>query len=474
MGRGAEIQEAVGRVARVIGYLPEGWMQVYVEARNVGALQRLDGLSDYVVAEPWSKVGRHTGRRVLTERARAQSPDLLLEIYAVPGADMGKLRRDLETIRGVANIAEFGPGGLQIKAHYSAVPQIARIDEIRWMDETAEYGLLNAKNSPTVQVGSLEEGLQIRAYDDAGVDGGGIDTNGDNQRINNGTDAVPPQIVGIIDNGVSLDTPNFAQTATQVTDLSHPIGAAHRKVHFYNSSRGDNQTCDAILSGSGTHGSVTAGVIAAYPSQFGVFATRTKNGLGGAGVPRNSNLDGVARGVRIIVTDAQNSANCNINSLVERGGALDPGRLVERLNEYICPRTGGTGACSGIVGGANEVHLAITPFGLPDNFSTTQFLPSNGTYPEAAVDLDRFLYNNRDFMIVSAVGNSGGTIGSNRLELAVDVVPDLYNGTALDDCAPQPCLPSPPRPVHRPAGDRQERRRGRRQPIGLRHFLRHP
>src|SRR6185436_11333829 len=163
----------------------------------------------------------------------------------------------------------------------------------------------------------------------------------------------------------------------------------------------------------------------------GAFATRS--GIGEGDQPRNANLDGVAKGARIIVSDVAGRPLCTINSLIERGGNVDPASLSARLNELICPKTGGTGTCSGIVGGATEAHLAVTPFGAPDNFSTVQFLASNGTYPQQAADIDTFLYNNRDFMVFAPVGNNGGLFGTGRVGLMLVVIPDLFNGTAADE-----------------------------------------
>jgi len=170
--------------------------------------------------------------------------------------------------------------------------------------------------------------------------------------------------------------------------------------------------------------------------------------VGGPGQVRRANLDGVARGARIIVTDIASRGRCVTNALVEKGGNVDPGSLAVRLNELICANTStppSTGACANVVGGGNEVHLAITPFGAPDNFQTIQFLPSNGTYPTPALDIDRFLYNNRDMMVVAPVGNNGANIGSSG-------------------CASSPTCSTARRPMMtRTSRDRSRSRRHRRR-----------
>ncbi|HXH28635.1 MAG TPA: thrombospondin type 3 repeat-containing protein [Candidatus Polarisedimenticolia bacterium] len=296
-------------------------------------------------------------------------------------------------------------------------------------------------------MGASTDGRQIRPFDDAGVDGGGIDTNADGQRINDGSDTVPPQIVDVLDNGISVDTPSFSQTATQTVTLTNPIGPKHRKVQSIMATADPStSTCDGQLSGAGTHGNVVASTIAAYPTQLGFFLT--KAGIGGPANSRQLNMDGVARGARIIMQDAQTSDQCTVNSIVERGGSVSPGNLLARLREVICPMSGGTGSCSGITGGADQVHLAVFPFGAPSNFSTTQFLITNGTYPQESADIDTFLNNNRDFMVFAPVGNNGLILGSNRVALANKIIPDLFNGTTADE---DPNFPAQPIQVAPPS-----------------------
>src|SRR4029453_11967968 len=104
-----------------------------------------------------------------------------------------------------------------------------------------------------------------------------------------------------------------------------------------------------------------------------------RSGIGAATEPRNENLDGVARGARVLLEDAATPAVCTINELVEKGGNVSPGILADRLNLAICPNAAGNvGACTGIVGGGTETHIAVLPFGAPSNCSTNQFTLTNG------------------------------------------------------------------------------------------------
>src|SRR6185503_3217105 len=156
---------------------------------------------------------------------------LVVEFFR--GANAAQAKADVERIAGHP-AAEYAIDGLsfQVEAHHSKVASLARLPWVQWIYEEPEYLLMDSETPTTAQVGNVKENLPFqRPYFDVGVDGGGIDTNADGRRLNNGTDLVPPQIVSITDNGISYDSVQFAQTATQTTTISNPIGPAHRKIH---------------------------------------------------------------------------------------------------------------------------------------------------------------------------------------------------------------------------------------------------
>jgi len=424
--------QSVSEGATILSVLPRRTLLVNVEPRNMHLLRQNTGIDRIRAMEPAMKIAHDLGARPVIEKGRASDPNLRVRVTLVPGVAVSEAARAIAAIPGVSDVIESPFGGrISLRAHHASIGAIARLDSVLAVDDDREMMLMNDENVPTIQAGSAEDANFIRPFDLAGVDGGGIDTNGDGRRINDGSDAVPPQIVTIVDNGISVDTPNFSQTATQVTTLPASIGPSHRKVHSIQNAGDTGISCDAQLSGGSTHGNIVAAVIAAYPSQLGFFASRS--GIGDATQPRNVNLDGIARGARILMEDVGTTTVCTINSLVERGGNVSPGPLPDRLNSAICPKTSGVGPCAGLTGGGAETHLAVLPFGAPSNFSTIQFQATDGTYPQEAADVDTFLYNNRDFMIFSPVGNNGGLVGNNRLGLALREIPDLFNGTALDD-----------------------------------------
>jgi hypothetical protein len=439
-----EAMRSLAEAATILAALPRATFLVNVEARNMHLLRQNPYIDKVRAMEPAMKIAADFGARPEIMKARASDPNIRANVTLVPGVSTSEAARAIAAIQGVSDVEESPFGGiLSLKIHHAAIDRLARRDDVLSIDTVRDVMLMNAENVPTVQAGSAEDANFIRPFDVMGVDGGGIDLDGNGERNNDGSvgNLVPPQIVTVIDNGISYDIPSFSQTATQTTIFpSRPIGRLHRKVHAIQNAGDSGTSCDSPLSGGSTHGNIVASVIAAYPSQFGVFATRS--GMGGPTQPRGENLDGVARGSRILMVDAAPTTNCNFNSLVERGGDLLPftgagNTLLDRMKLAICPTVdpndGGACDIAGVIGGGTETHLAVLPFGAPQDFSTFQFQASNGTYPQEAVDLDRFLYNNRDFMIMSPVGNNGGLVGNNRLGLALRVIPDLFNGTALDE-----------------------------------------
>ena len=426
------VMSSVSEIGTVISALPRRTLLVNVDAKNMHLLKQ-SGVIDRVRAmQPAEKLASDLGARPVIEKRRATDPNLRVWVSLVPGTSTSDLAKKISALPGVTEVTEAESAGyLHAKVHYASIDKLARMDNVLAIDDDREHMLFNDENVPTIQAGSAEDANFIRPFDNVGVDGGGIDSNADGERVNDGVDPVRPQLVTITDNGISIDTPNFSQTATQVTTITRPIGNLHRKIHAIQNVVDSGTSCDAPLSGASTHGHIVASAIAAYPSQFGVGATRAN--IGGPTQPRNENMDGIARGARIILQDAGTISQCTINSLVEHGGNVNPGLLIDRLN-------------AAITGGGLDGHLAVMAFGAPNNFSTLQFQASNGTYPAEANQVDTFLYNNRDYMVFIPVGNNGALVGTNRLALATRVIPDLFNGSALDENPnlPQPIQISPP------------------------------
>jgi hypothetical protein len=430
---------------RVHQYLAHQALLVHVPKDRVDAVAAHPAVRG---AMPWDamfRVEAEMGRRAYLERARSESDRLELVVEFFRGADRDRAHQDLKALSD-GEVVDWGIDGLsfQTRAHYTRVPQIARLEHVAMVREVPEFQLLNTEIPTIAMVGNLKENLPFqKPYHDVGVDGGGIDTSGDGQRINNGTDTVPPQIVAVTDNGLSVDSIQFSQTATQPTSIIAPVGPGHRKVHaLQNVADAGTNSCDGTLSGAGTHGNVVAGVIAGDGSALG--ARVSKHIYNSRPRVDNLQMDGLARGARILMQDAADVSRCTINDFVERGGNVLPGSLAARLQAAICPKSGGTGACSGLIGGAEEVHLHVMPFGTP-NFDLLLANPTDGTYTSEAREIDTFLVNNRDYMVFAPVGNQGTERGqrffSSFIGESKNNYPDLFNGTVNDDD------PNFPRPI---------------------------
>jgi Subtilase family/Thrombospondin type 3 repeat len=426
------IEQRLGEAGRIVGRLPE--RAYLVKTRGPQDLQRLASMAEVEAMAPYPpalKIDRMVGRVPLIEARRARSQVLQLTVAAWPGAgaeERAELRHRLEELAEPGGIADETGDGTLLLARIRAgrIGALADSDAAAAIQESLELMLYNAEAPSLIMTGSVEETLGARPYQDAGVDGGGIDTNGDGMRINDGTDTVPPQIVAVTDNGLSYDSAQFSQTATQPTTLLIPVGPRHRKVHAIQTVADNGLTCDAVLSGAGTHGNVVAGAIAGNPSQVGVFASKTV-GIRNPVIDRIP-MDGVARGARILMQDAASPSRCTINELIELGGNVTPGNLAARLQ---AARDGG-----------NNVHLHVMPFGTP-NFDTIVDNTQNGTYAIESSQLDTFLVNNRDYMIFVPVG-SQGTFPANIYKRQY---PDLFDGTTLDNDPNFPAHPQIPPPA---------------------------
>ena len=421
--------------------MPSRAFLVEVPQTAVNALGEAGLVESAMKWDAMLKVDPDLGRTPFIQRSRAQSDDLRVIVKYFGGTSPEAARRDLEGVAGASKVEAYTPDGLSFKTtvHFSKIAAIARLERVQFIFEEPEYLLLNTEIPTTAMVGNVKENLPFqKPYHDAGVDGGGIDAdaNGvaDGQRINDGSDVVPPQIVAVTDNGISYDSVQFAQTGTQPTTVLHPIGPTHRKVHAVQDA-GDpsGSTCDSPLSGSGTHGNVVAGVIAGDGSSLGAFVSKATENV--RPIQTGLQMDGLARGARIIMQDAADVSLCTMNDLIERGGNVNPGPLLTRLQLAICPISGGTGACTGVVGGGNQVHLQVFPFGKP-NFDTFLGNTSGGTYTQDSSDIDTFLVNNRDYMVFAPVGNDGTRAIETFVPGGTEIqsrYPDLFDGTASDN-----------------------------------------
>ena len=433
------VESEIRAHATILAEVPTRALVVRVaDDARLDALAGLASVEAIGPYEPAFKVAPGTGRMPLIQRSRAQSHEIDLVVSLWADADAREARATLERLAGKDKVSDWGLDGrsFQVKGTPQVAARLAAEQSVSIVEERKEFQLTNSETPSTMMIGNSESSFGLaRPYHDVGIDGGGIDTNADGHRLNDGTDTVPPQIVAVTDNGISIDAVHFSQTATQVTTLSNPIGPSHRKVHSIQTVEDNGTSCDGVLAGSNTHGNVVAGIIAGAPGDLGI--TFSKAYTPGSGPPVTGvSLDALARGSRIIMQDAALPSRCLISELVETGGNVNPGNLLDRLNQAVCPKSGGTGACSGVVGGGTEVHLHVMPFGVP-NFDNVLNNPENGSYSTEASQFDTFLVNNRDYMIFSPVGSQGNHVEGAQF---VELWPDLFDGSAVDN---DPNTPNP-------------------------------
>jgi subtilase family protein/thrombospondin type 3 repeat protein len=424
--------------------MPHRGLLVEVPKDAIGALASADFLEAAMPYEAALRIDPMLGRTPMIERARAASMDLRIVVASLRGTDPKQALADLEKVAGTGKVKEFSTDGdsFETTVHHSKVAHIARLPWVRYVSERPEYMLQNVETPTVAMVGNIKENLPFqKPYHDVGVDGGGLNASGlpQGRRVNDGTAAVPPQIVAVTDNGLSYDSIQFSQTATQVTTTPAPLGPAHRKVHYVQGVVESGFTCDGTLSGGTTHGNVVAGTIAGNGSELGARVSKHIYNIR----PRVDNLemDGVARSARILMQDAGLVSVCTEAELFERGGNVNPGSLTDRLNAAICPKTpAASGLCSIAQqggGGGEEVHLHVMPFGVPNFDNLLANSTIDGLYTADASNIDTFLMNNRDYMVFAPVGNQGmfrtqyyfSSFGS-ELRAAYPV---LFNGTETDN-----------------------------------------
>jgi hypothetical protein len=429
------ITARLGRYGRVMATSP---VNVFVVRTHGATLEALSA-EPFVVAmdaiRPFDKINPNVGRKRFIQQSRALSADFELEVSLWRGEDYAAAKERIARLVGEDKVRAYALDSsvLRVTTNRGMLARLAHDPSVESFDEFSEYMLTNSEVPTILTMGNTEELFNgARPFGELGIDGGGLDTNGDGRRVNDDTvlDQVPPQIVAVTDNGLTYDAVHFSQTLTQpFIPITRPIGPGHRKVHSIQSVVDSGNTCDALLSGTSTHGNVVAGIIAGAPGDFGLTYTKAIDPADGEPL-QGLSLDAIARGSRILMQDAAGVDRCTINELIEVGGNVDPGLLIDRLNDAVCPKTGGTGTCSGKTGGGGEVHLHVMPFGVP-NFDNSHINLENGTYTAASRDIDLFLVNNRDYLVFSPTGGQG--FDPNEFADGSPVWPDLFNGDITDD-----------------------------------------
>lgn len=255
---------------------------------------------------------------------------------------------------------------------------------IRAMSELGFVISADEDGAATMQIAEWRNGA--RPYTDAGVDGS-------------------TQVVGITDTGLSLDAAVLGSGV--IGDPAGGAGLGHRKVVAYVTAAsvagggGDLLTCDG--STGATHGHLVASLIAGNASDV-VPDVRFLSGFETniAGTQTLHGIDGQAPGARVYFVDDATVAQCANPFQIE---AQIPGTLSANAG---AAKTFGT---------ANGLDLSI------HNFSFS-IVGSEASYDLAAQDIDTWLHNNQDFLVMAAAGNEGvDSLGDGNLDFGTVTSP---------------------------------------------------
>src|SRR5712691_7294606 len=327
----ASIERELSRYGRTLQVVPDRAVIMRVDRGKLDDVARLPFVEAVGPFHAAYKVEPHIGQIPLMQASRAASPVMEIVVHTWQGSNPEAAQGRLAAIVGRSNVAHYTPDGTAflVKATKDQVARVAQEDDVQSLEERVEYNLANTENPTTMMIGSYYDSLMgARPFHEIQLDGGGIDTNLDGRRLNDGSDQVPPQIVAVTDNGISYDSVSFSDSLT----ISGAVGPGHRKVHALQNDPitgedGSGSTCDSVLSGSTTHGNVLSGIIAGAPGDFGL--TYTKFQATGDEPPiRGISLDALARGSRILMQDVGGVARCLTTELIERGGQLNIGPVI--------------------------------------------------------------------------------------------------------------------------------------------------
>ncbi|MGH9868951.1 MAG: S8 family serine peptidase, partial [Candidatus Polarisedimenticolia bacterium] len=449
-------QAVESRGGRIIDYIPNNAWLVGIDHKdrrnfdNPGVFQFVTG---YQASD---KIHPTVGTRPRLNPEYATSDTFELVVRVMEGEDAADVANEVERLGGTVRLTQEVAGSQFVSAslHNDKVVELARHPAIRAINETPDLVLMNLTTSQQTEIGRMldnrEFGAVLMPFRDAGVDGGGTYTGPAVNFKAAGVAGTPiafssdlanfsvaPQFLGIVDNGLTMDSPAFAH------DNANPclgagsscvggagglnVGQNHRKVEVYTkasdvdndlvandpTAAGDFSTCDAISSGGDTHGTVAANGAVGNPGDGPFGLGRKYDDIDSLDLftqffndsnETNLSLDGQAPGSRVIFIDAANTPltsppSCAINFLSDVDAGDVPAARLEDMafrrdlnpaNTTLHPR---------------GAKVTLFAFGSP-NFDD-DLLNGQGNYANGASDMDRFLFRNRRVVHVGAIGNDG-------------------------------------------------------------------
>ena len=229
---GEKIRQALkARGLEAIEFLPTAGF--LVRAATPAGLAALSGKKTfrYVSAyEAPDKIHPATGRKPLLDSGRASSDTMELVVRLMPGEDAGELANTVKLLGGEILQSHEVAGERLLSARVPAAHLMDLADDpaVYGVWEAPEYVTLDLVTSAQVEMGRF---LDPRDFGDfllpfraAGVDGGGVyggalpnyanPNPGSALTLDPAQFTVQPQFLGVADNGLTLDSPAFANDNT--------------------------------------------------------------------------------------------------------------------------------------------------------------------------------------------------------------------------------------------------------------------
>ncbi len=227
------------------------------QKNHVAQLKEIRWIGRY---QPAYKIDPHIGKMHFRSQERLADPKYTLTVSAFRPEALDELAEMITDLGG--RILDRTTNGIRssvtIKIEPQAIPVMAQMEEVKWIEEVAEFYAFNDETQEVIQSGNLAGGTPVW---DHGLHGEG-------------------QIIGHLDTGVDVDH-CFYRDPSQPLPNSIP-NYSHRKIVAYR-TYADGQSYDRCSGGHGTH---TAGTIAGYTTNS-------------AGMPYN----GIAYSAKLTVGD---------------------------------------------------------------------------------------------------------------------------------------------------------------------------
>ncbi len=452
-----QVRQMLGDLGvEVLGYVPNNAYLLRVKGKDRQKVLSSPKFQFVDAYHPAYKIERGVGLRPVRDPGRANSDELDLVIRSHKYADKQALLDDIGRHGRVTHVQEFD--GVQIvgvKARKHDLFKLANIDDVASIHEKQDMKAMSYVTSITVEMGRLldprRQGGFIRPFLDDGIDGGGVyggtfDASNTGELIDPNLFVIPPQFVGLVDNGLDLDSGPLAHSrlvpcALPTTDCSAlstgvGVGPGHRKVEMYvraddhnhdgtqedSTAEGDFLSCSTIESGGRSHGHVAAGTMLGNPSDgplgLGFYFDDTDNSdqffsFANDEHEVNLPLDGQAPGARLLFIDATGTGTPTVGPppcATQLQSDVDVGTaVIDELQTLVYRRD--------LNLANNTVHprgakIAVFPFGYEINFDNNVY-NGQGDYTYAQ-DFDTFLFNNRRVTVVVPVGNDGASPTTGR------------------------------------------------------------